>query len=481
MEEEKSCGEETGNEGGAFSPSCRDDDESADPLAPERPPSEKIGTRRFKRKSKADRCVSDACSDKPKRLLKKKRCGEPRKVFKDVDLDRVLYRWYSRRSREEGADGRPDLSLAGITKKALLLTKKFGGSELMMQRIDCDWVSSWMERFGVRTVQVPPAKGNEQEKKVTKEEKSDGEEDAGRLLDGGRYSDDQIYLVINMAFDWTGLPDDTLGGRPTEERVCLLTAANRSGRHRIRILITGHQWRPTCLKHVNMLSQPVVYAGGGVGRPTPDLFTWWFHREFAPAALALNEAGALLVSSPAEFLPSDCRTPCGRVRLIVSDDDSAAAVRSELRVRYSVLLLQTVSIEQPRWLSVRQFLQNFTLRDAFPLLHKAWLSVRSEAFVGRAERGPWLELQWLGHELGLEVTEGGLDTWLAGEQPVPEQDDEMPSSTTSGPPAPVVPTASEAAAHLTSALTWMESEPIEPAYLLVLRDILAMAKQARHQ
>jgi hypothetical protein len=42
-----------------------------------------------------------------------------------------------------------------------------------------------------------------------------------------------------------------------------------------------------------------------------------------------------------------------------------------------------------------------------------------------------------------------------------------------------VPTPSEAADHLTHALLWMETESLDPALLLVVRDILSLAKQAR--
>ncbi|XP_054258415.1 uncharacterized protein LOC128983220 isoform X1 [Macrosteles quadrilineatus] len=293
-------------------------------------------------------------------------------------------------------------------------------------------------------------------------------------------------------------------------------AGNRSGRHRTRMLITGREWRPKCLRNVNMLSQPVVYAGGGIGKLTPDLFTWWFHREFAPAALSLNERGAILVIEHADFLPpvADCIASDGKVKLIIyqkpdnpySVFPDQTLVASELRTRYAMLLLHDISLEQQRWLSVSQFLANFTLKDAFPMLHRAWLNIRPETFsrcwanpvptdpsvgvslsFGKSTSTPLqveedrmllLELQWLAHDLGLEVTDEDLAHWVGTlpeptdvpvVKPEPEEETEESAS---------VPTAAEAATHLQSVLAWMESEPIEPNLLMVVRDIMTMAKQA---
>jgi hypothetical protein len=93
-----------------------------------------------------------------------------------------------------------------------------------------------------------------------------------------------------------------------------------------------------------------------------------------------------------------------------------------------------------------------------------------------------LELQWLSHDLGLEVTDDDLATWAfdCGPADAPlnsvktELVDEGSEEAFSG-----VPTPAEAADHLAHALLWMETEPLDPALLLVVRDIITLAKQAR--
>ncbi|KDR18275.1 Protein pangolin, isoform J, partial [Zootermopsis nevadensis] len=280
-----------------------------------------------------------------------------------------------------------------------------------------------------------------------------------------------------------------------------------------------------------MLSQPVVYAGGGSGTVTPDLFTWWFHHEFAPAAATLHPRGAILVIEQAPFVPqeSECVAADGAVRLVVypkgNFGDGAVLdhglVVSEFRTRYAMMLLSSVtanSTDHQHATLVSDYLRNFVLKDAFPMLHRSWLNLRSETFLRcwdrvasltNEEPGPCseilpctlalsssganaahaqedrmmlLELQWLSHDLGLEVTDDDLATWAQdsrSEDVSLESVKAEPVDETSEDAVPALPTPVEAADHLARALLWMETEPLDPALLLVVRDIITLAKQAR--
>lgn len=432
------------------------------------------------------------------------------KVFKEANLERMLFRWYERRQTAISDDPSSSSGPPDVLKKAVLMSKRLGATDDFSKNLDKDWIRKWFAKYGV-SEETPPLPEDAKDVKLEIDT-----EDPLSVLNTGEYTDDQIYSAFAFQLDWTSLPDKTLEVC-SEDRVWLLMAGNRSGRHRTRMLITGKQWRPNCLKHVNMLSQPVVYAGGGIGQLTPDLFTWWFHREFAPAALSLNDRGAVLIIEQADFLPSpsDCVTSDGKVKLIVyqrganpySVYPDQSLVAAELRTRYAMLLLHDISLEQQRWVSVSQFLANFSLKDAFPMLHRAWLNIRPETFsrcwaipapvdanlgvslsFGKSTSTPLqveedrmllLELQWLSHDLGLEVTDEDLAHWVSTlpeplepvvvkSEPLEEETEEESSSAL---------TAAEAASHLQKALTWMESQPIEPNLLMVVRDIMTMAKQ----
>ncbi|XP_014244823.1 uncharacterized protein LOC106664004 isoform X2 [Cimex lectularius] len=442
--------------------------------------SEKISAKMRKR-CKISRITSSRLMDKLRKRMPKKRQEDPKRVYREADVEKALYRWYARMTQNTT---RECPTSGEIIRKAAALAKKFGADSVKIKQFNREWTKSWYTKFGIKQIKPQPESIPEPPPVL----------DAA--LEG--YSDDQIYTGLAFEFDWTSLPDRSMERRAPEDRVWLLMAGNKSGRHRTRMLITGKEWRPESLKHVNMLSQPVVYAGGGVGRLTPDLFSWWFHREFSPAALVLNEAGAILVMEKADYLPpsSDCVSSDGKVKLVVYSEETSpnikldqSLLRSELKTRYAMLLLHIISMEQSRWMSIPHYLSNFSLKEAFPLLHRAWLNVRPETFrrawsgalgsvLGEEDRMLLLELQWISHDIGFEVTDEDVQIWSSSTrelESIPEEVKTEPREETAG---ETVPTASEAVNHLSKALVWMESEPIEPSYLLVLRDIITIAKQA---
>ncbi|CAD1478912.1 unnamed protein product, partial [Heterotrigona itama] len=275
------------------------------------------------------------------------------------------------------------------------------------------------------------------------------------------YDRSRIYLAHVSFLDWRDLPGrrratSTAGD---SERVWVVGAADHEGHHRTRLLVTGRHWRPRCLRRVNMLSQPVIYAGGGRGSLTVDLFLWWFHREFAVTAMAMHPDGAVLVAETADYLPpeADCVAADGLVRLFVVPKDclEMRIVVRELRIRLATGVLSRACYGVYRKISnssnketdsLTAYLRRFTLKEAFADLHRAWLSVRSETFarswilprdrddssigcpnnvVGLAlssrihvasdqeeDRMLLIELQNVAREVGLEVSDDELSKWI---------------------------------------------------------------------
>ena len=479
-----------------------------------------------------------------------------RKIL-ETALERALFSWFERYQQQQQHErhGGGDevrvtvlLSTAELRKKALGIARRLGATQELLGLVTRTWIRRWQTRYGVPKASSTPPPPPTQAADVTITVSSAGgrevpnalqEESAvpspaeqlRRIMRDSEYSAEQVYCAYGFQLDWKSLPDRTLEETSPGDRVWVLMAGNRTGRHRTRMLITGRLWRPSCLRHVNMLSQPVVYAGGGSGTLTPDLFTWWFHHEFAPAAATLHPRGALLVVEQAPFVPqeSECVASDGSVRLVVypkgNFGDGAVLnhglVISELRTLYAMMLLSSVAVnstDHQHASLVPDYLRNFALKDAFPMLHRSWLTLRSETFLrcwervasltneepglcpdtparslvlsssgassahAQEDRMMLLELQWLSHDLGLEVTDDDLATWAfdCGPADAPlnsvktELVDEGSEEAFSG-----VPTPAEAADHLAHALLWMETEPLDPALLLVVRDIITLAKQAR--
>lgn len=284
-----------------------------------------------------------------------------------------------------------------------------------------------------------------------------------------------------------------------------------------------------------MLSQPVIYAGGGRGSLTVDLFLWWFHREFAVTAMAMHPDGAVLIAESADYLPAeaDCVAADGLVRLFVIPKDylEMRIVVREFRLRLATGILSRAGYSVYRKLvdplaptdPLSAYMKKFTLKEAFADLHRAWLSVRSETFarswivsrdledVPATGLGNTLtlsrrihasadqdddklllvELQNLAREMGLEVSDEELSSWILEEEnelvacvkkeleedhcnvkieaegkwtdyesegeELEEEEDQ--------------PTAEETVGLLSRVLTWMEREPLDPALLLAVRSM----------
>lgn len=484
-------------------------------------------------------------------------------VLRSIDLERRLLRVY--RSHygfsQQLQSSTPSFSFDEFYKKLQNLLEKWGCSVRLKSKISRSWLADWCVKYGICGEQpldnIHDADSLADEVTVKLEVPPDDaiiESDADLEIMLRDYQEDEIYLCFCFQFCWSSLPDRTLGTdkgtaiMAKNDDVWLLMAANRSGRHRTRLCVIGKEWRPACLQQVNMLSQPVVYAGGGEGMITADLFAWWFHQEFSPGALAMNR-NVILLAETKSYLPCDqFISENSRARFIalpgntlVSDDSGCMiaynrnVIQTEFRIRYAKLLLSLMLVEDSNS-PVQMYLSQFTLKDAFPLLHHAWLTIRISTFAkqfrkllsrfcspGEVSDNAWsttnsdvfgssdeqehstedgrllLELQWVAHDLGLEITDEDLIKWAytgTVQSSVntastvascftyessfcPSKISSMHSAEGRNTQVLQVPTAREAMLYLSKALMWMETEPLDPNCLLFLRNLIVIAKQAR--
>lgn len=298
------------------------------------------------------------------------------------------------------------------------------------------------------------------------------------------YNDDEIYAGLLIPFDVNGIPDKTLDTSVNPDRkVWLLMAGNKSGRHRTRVLVIGKRWRPPCMETVNMLGQPVIYAGGGDGFPTQDLFKWWFETEFCPAALSINSK-AVLIMDKASFVPEKCEFNGVSLQHHDENSISKSSLFIEFKATYTALLLTQASLDQQSERSIQKFLGKYTLKDAFILLHRAWLQVTTESFstcwksctYTTTLKGIILGVQWLAHDLGLEVSDDDMLIWVLSN---PVEVTEPENLSTDSEDIEIPPSATQTVDYLKKALLWVETQPLEPSFVIAIRDLITYAKQAR--
>ncbi|XP_050059272.1 uncharacterized protein LOC114118917 isoform X2 [Aphis gossypii] len=367
------------------------------------------------------------------------------RISSEADIIKKLEIWYTRWTK---SIGRP-LTPLNLKKKTIMLLKTLKVSTDIISIITLDWIKKFMKN-----------RGN---------------------LEG--YDDDEIYAGLLIPFDVNGIPDITLDTNVNPDRkVWLLMAGNKSGRHRTRVLVIGKRWRPPCIETVNMLGQPVIYAGGGDGFPTQDLFKWWFETEFCPAALSINSK-AVLVMDKASFIPEKCEYNGVSLQNHDGDSISKSTLFIEFKATYTALLLTQASLDQQSERSIQRFLEKYTLKDAFILLHRAWLQVTTESFstcwknstYTSALKGTILGVQWLAHDLGLEVSDDDMLVWILSN---PVEFTEPENLSTDSEDIEIPPSATQTVDYLKKALLWVETQPLEPSFVIAIRDLITYAKQA---
>jgi hypothetical protein len=438
-------------------------------------------------------------------------------VRNEIDLEQRLFRIFRLRCKRD-----VDFHFDEFYEKLLRLVEVWRCSEKLKAKVTKrPWLARWCRKYDIVHTDKSTAANKERSSSVSIKSEVERSELAEMLDD---YGEDEIYLFFCFHFCWSSLPDRSLGAENSkpEDNVWLLMAANRSGRHRTRVCVLGKEMQPACLEHVNMLSQPVVYASSGDGPITSDLFAWWFYHEFSPGALAINHKVALLVEDRShltcdKFVSEDSRAKfllVGNTKVIQQQQSTGwptgkNAVEMEFRVRYAKLFFSLILVEERNW-SCQAYISRSTLKDVFPLLHKAWLTIRIETFerqfnellsvadnqaerVRRADEAVedgklLLELQWIAHDLGLEISDQDLVKWAytgevhrsCSESAFVEMYGEARKEVrnVNATNSARIPSARDAAVHLNKALAWMETQPFDPHFLLFIRHLIVLAKQA---
>lgn len=468
-------------------------------------------------------------------------------------LERILFRWYQKyQQKKKRVDSvEADMEVTVVLRCEDLLTKarsivdKVECVENLREKLNLTWIQRWQKLYGIfnknEIIEVEEPKleetSNEEtiENEVTlsviptseqcqsidlsttnKETPPPINEYTKPELIAEEYSLEQIYYVYCYTFNLKSLPDKNY--QNDNEFITVLMAANQSGTHRTRVLVTGKEWRPYCLKHVNMVTQPVVYAGGGNGTVTSELFKWWFFKEFEPVVSMLYPK-IILYCSDSDFVQSlessyDNNSRVS-VKLIVDPNQyNFNIVLFEFRTLFTSMLLRNYLNFKVDDSSFSNYLQEFNLKDAFLLTHRAWLQIRAETFQRswmivqnniqecptlngskkrklifsvegtevdvQGDNNLLLELQWMTHDLGLEVSDDDLLAWvneihdrlinIKTEEPLNDDVKDYSENGQSDNSRHIVE-------HLEKVIYWMESEPFSSNLLLCMQDVLTYAKK----
>ena len=210
-----------------------------------------------------------------------KRLRDKRKYVRkcqNVALDKAVHDWFLSKRSEGMAISGPML----ITKAKTLKEEMGINSQISFSS---GWLTSFKERHGIRQLSVS------------------GEKLSADIEHGNKYCEtfenlvceygltsDCIYNADETGLYWRCLPKKTLAGQNEtsapgfklhKERLTVLTCANASGGHKLKLLVIGKSRSPRALKGVQGL--PITYKSQKSAWMTKDLFKDWFFSNFIPA------------------------------------------------------------------------------------------------------------------------------------------------------------------------------------------------------
>jgi len=311
----------------------------------------------------------------------------------DPVMDKATFAWFV----QKRAEGVP-ISGPLIQTEAIQISAAINGETSF--KASNGWLYRWKKRHGIRQV------------KIRGEARSADEEAAEaflpelqRLVEEEGYCPDQIYNTDETALYYKMLPDHSLavktdttssqGLKQKKDRLTLLLTCNWAGTHKLKPLCIGKFKCPRCFHHVNMSSMPLLYKNSRNAWMTAVIFEEWFHQDFVPSVRkhlrrqGLEEKAVLLLDNCPAHPPKEVLTSRdGKIVVFYLPKNTTSKIQpldqgiiSTFKRHYRRELLRSVLAEDS---SLVEFLKALSIKDAFYLMDKAWVSIE-----GKSIRAVW--------------------------------------------------------------------------------------------
>lgn len=332
--------------------------------------------------------------------------------------------------------------------------------------------------------------------------------------------DSQIYNADESALFWKLLPDKTLvhakeksapGRKMCKERVTFLCCANKSGLHRLDIVVIGKSRNPRSFKR----QPPVEYYSSKNAWMTSNIFLEWFQTSFVrqvklyQAANNLPEKAILIIDNARCHTSAELLSECGNYRTIFLPPNCTSLIQPMdqnairlTKMHYKKgLLCDVVNYKEEDY---SQFLKGFTINDCCILLKLSWHKVRRTALSScwsklfpeewNSEENLPLAVLREGHingihfitqtfntSLQINITEAEVEDWI---NEIEELDAVDLSSTDSeeGVDSNNTPTVSrvnsrDAIQSFNTCIKWAEENDVSTENILVLKDLKISATE----
>ena len=106
------------------------------------------------------------------------------------------------------------------------------------------------------------------------------------------------------------------GYKRSKGRVTVLACANKSGNHKLKLLLIGKSKKPRAFQNVNVDNLPVKYTNQKSAWMDSSIFKSWFHEQFVPSVKRFCDENnlpckALLILDNAPTHPDECELVSG--------------------------------------------------------------------------------------------------------------------------------------------------------------------------
>ncbi|XP_032880836.1 jerky protein homolog-like isoform X2 [Amblyraja radiata] len=303
---------------------------------------------------------------------------------KNEDLDRVVMEWIRQRRSE-----RMPLTGLMVMKQARKYHEELniGG--------ECEYSEGWLQKFkkrhGIKYLKICGVKAS-----AAYDAAERYIDEFAKMVSDEKLSPEQIYNADETALYWRYVPRKTLttaderapsGFKDAKDRVTVLGCVNAASTHMLKLAVLGKSKRPRCFKGVTNL--PVHYYANKNAWVTREMFTNWFNNHFVPAARAHCRKAGLVENCKIVLLLDNCSAhppaevlvknnvfgiylPPNVTSLIQPCDQG---ILRSMKTMYKDFFLNCMLAAVNRGVDIKDFLKEFTLKDAIYALVNAWKDV----------------------------------------------------------------------------------------------------------
>lgn len=294
------------------------------------------------------------------------------------------------------------------------------------------------------------------------------------------YEDEQIYDMFFMKLPWKKFTLDV--DFESKDVLIVLLCANRAGSRRTRVLVVGPEDDLKCMIGIHPLSQPVLYTTHSL---ESEQLIDWFNFQFVPAN-SDEFLPCLLICAENIQCDGDCLSYDGKdtlrfqAKLPEKEERRLQNIRNVMHARYCLYLLEMYAQYKEQYdnFDFNKFLKcHFNFKVAIPLIHRSWMETDVELSADHESILSNLTDQLTDAVRILGLSDRRIDeetdfVKIEIENKFRHEPGEQEATETS------IPTASQTASLLETALLWMETQPIEPDIIIGIRQIASHIRKA---